>query len=193
MFCVACIIGGVAWFLFKSDFLFEIGYGGRKFAYLTLEGDVITCAIMAILLLIKIDVRFLSIPIIIEGLTSSRVCYLLFKRSLDTESNVPMAFYVHILLILSALIILALIFRPNKPGKPRPPLILYIIPGIFRAIYAIQLLVTSPISPLHIETSELWYSLIQFLGGGKAILSVAYILLGIMIKQLADGKSMSTL
>lgn len=155
---------------------------------------------MAIILLIKIDMRFLSIPIVIEALASSRVCYLLVRRSLDTETNIPIAFYLHIFLVLSTLIMLALIFCSNKIGKSQQPLILYTIPGIFRVIYAIYKLITDSTSPLHITSLfsppdeisqflQFWYSMIQFLGGDKVILSIAYILLGILIKRLADEKN----
>ena len=200
MFLTACIICAIGWLLFESTLLpslfpsLHISYHHLLYKnlmdwiLLSYGAMAIICFVTVIILITRADIQFLCIPIIAESLQWVSRSYQMIKHISDIEHFSFYHFFT-VLCTTSTILFLALVLSPDRDGKGKYPIILYIIPGICRAVYSIYWFIFNPQSPLNIYKSDFVFSLFNFFVQQRAILSIAFIFLGLLIQRLSVKKT----
>lgn len=198
---VVCVIFGMCWLLY------DIGFSGLTVEYgsflswisSSYGATAIICVIIVIMLIMKVDMRFLCVPIMVEGFRWFFRSYNILKNISDLENLLP-TIYIYPLCAISTVLFIILILFPNKDKHKNPFVILYIIPGICRVIYAIFsffhyfniFVEIIPSYYMYLDWSiKLYYIMLYFGESIRVILYIAFISLGVLIQRLSTEKTIN--
>lgn len=189
LFFIVCVIYGLEW-------LMDCSFDAMMCEWAVIPGILsgvfesmltvytITFVIMTLMLLLKMDVRFLCVPISVESIYYFLACYSIFRaiaRYGDFDASREWL-AVYILCAISTIIILYLILTSKQY-----PTILYLTLGISRIIHILYCTWQC------IDGGNMEFGLqsLEMLVIRRGFLSIAYIQLGIMVKHLANENKKS--
>lgn len=198
LFLAACIICSIGWLLLETritgnDSVLSY-YDFSSWISSSFASMAIACAIMVVMLFMKADVRFLCIPIVVQSL-----------RYVLTLVNSLSIYYFTIskcfsmICAISIILLFVLLFHPIKKEMPHHSWILYMLPGICRALFFWG--GDSRLQGTILNITSGWGLILHAAGGWRMIgyaltslaynilISIAYILLGMLLQKLAMEKS----